>query len=200
MAPTKLLMYGSRIPRLAARTTGGGSNASSTSGGSGDGQSVSPIVPALIAVAIFVLSALVIMKAVHSLRGGSIVPIHRKSIEDEKPQLWEVSLDEKTVPVSDAGTWSEMMPVSVGYLPTYDSFAVTRPPSVATTGSSTCSRSQSRGKVHSWSFSPPKPSAKADAMDDELRPMRVAVLIAMPTPSGGELCPPAPAYLGLAET
>ncbi|KAI9062548.1 hypothetical protein FKP32DRAFT_1604055 [Trametes sanguinea] len=195
MPATKLLVYGSRIPRLVARTADGSSADASQSTAPDNGPVVSPIVPALIAVAVFVLSSLVILKAVRSLRGGSGVTVYRKAVDEEKPQLWEVSLNEKAAPVHDAGTWSEMMPISVGYLPPDDTPTLTRPPSVATTtSSSSCSRPRSR----TWSFSPPKPAAKPVEPDDEAR-LHVAVLIAMPTPSGDEPRPPAPAYLGLAE-
>ncbi|KAL7280428.1 hypothetical protein ACG7TL_005358 [Trametes sanguinea] len=159
------------------------------------GPVVSPIVPALIAVAVFILSSLVILKAVRSLRGGSGLTIYRKAVEEEKPQLWEVSLSEKATPIHDAGTWSEMMPISVGYLPSDDSPTLARPPSVATTSSSSsCSRPRSR----TWSLSPPRIASRPVEPDDEAR-LHVAVLIAMPSPSGNEPRQPAPAYLGLAE-
>ncbi|OSD04743.1 hypothetical protein PYCCODRAFT_1465711 [Trametes coccinea BRFM310] len=195
MPATKLIVYGSRIPHLVARTSDGSGADASQSSAPSSGPVVSPIVPALIAVAVFILSSLVILKAVRSLRGGSGLTIYRKAVEEEKPQLWEVSLSEKATPIHDAGTWSEMMPISVGYLPTDDSPTLARPPSVATTSSSSsCSRPRSR----TWSLSPPRIASRPVEPDDEAR-LHVAVLIAMPSPSGNEPRQPAPAYLGLAE-
>ncbi|KAI8996424.1 hypothetical protein BD414DRAFT_477928 [Trametes punicea] len=194
--------YRSRMPRLAARTADNGNAATSRtprSSGTSSGAVVSPLVSALIAVAIFVLSTLVIMKAIRSLRGRDVVPVYHKPPEEEKPRMWEVSLSKKPVPPCDARNWSQMMPVSVYYVPSCDTQTLALPPSAATTGTTRLSRSRSRDtRRSSWNLSLEKSAAKSGGADEAPR-VQVAVLIAMPSPSVDEPHPPAPAYLGLAE-
>ncbi|KAH9893387.1 hypothetical protein C8Q73DRAFT_791249 [Cubamyces lactineus] len=204
------LVYGAR---LAVRTSDGDPSSSSPSqpsSGSG-GSTVSPVVPALIAVAIFVLSTLVILKAVRSLRGGGVSPSYKAPADEEKPQLWEVNLDEKAMSPSTAEHWEQIMPVSVDYWPT-DPEALRVParplslpvPAVTHTSRSP-SRDSRRSSRSSWSLFPEKLAAQSAAAADDTGRLRVAVLIAMPSPSRDKMTPsdmpaaPSPAYLGLAE-
>ncbi|KAI0333867.1 hypothetical protein GY45DRAFT_188835 [Cubamyces sp. BRFM 1775] len=205
---TQPLVYGAR---LAVRTNDGGPSSSNPPPTSGSGgPAISPVVPALIAVAIFVLSTLVIHKAVRSLRNGSVTPSYKAPAEEEKPQMWEVNLSEKAMSPSTAEHWEQIMPVSVDYWPT-ESGAVrvpARPLSIpapaATHTSRSPSRDSRRSSRSSWSLLSEKLAAQSAAADDPGR-LRVAVLIAMPAPARDMAmasdmpAAPSPAYLGLAE-
>ncbi|KAI0664304.1 hypothetical protein C8Q70DRAFT_228874 [Cubamyces menziesii] len=198
---------------LAVRTSDGESTSSSPppSSDSSGGSAVSPVVPALIAVAIFVLSTLVVLKAVRSLRGGGVSPSFKASPEDEKPQLWEVSLDEKAASPTTAEHWEQIMPVSVDYWPTdpetlrAHARSLSIPAPAATHTSRSPSRDSRRSSRSSWSLFPEKLAAQSASADDDTGHLRVAVLIAMPTPARDKTTPsdtpaaPSPAYLGLAE-
>ncbi|OJT13591.1 hypothetical protein TRAPUB_9856 [Trametes pubescens] len=182
--------------------------------GSPDRPSVNPAIPALIAVVVFVVCTLVVLKGVRALRGHGVVPVYRKpEPEEEKPRMWEVHMDQppsSCVHVGERG-WNGVMPISLEYLPPHeppctppDSSSPTRPP---LRPPARASRSLSRDSPRSsWSTFPEKRTASphsVGAVEDPAR-LRVAVLIAMPspaktTPSGAVPAAPAPAYLGLAE-
>ncbi|KAI0831830.1 hypothetical protein BC628DRAFT_1415333 [Trametes gibbosa] len=215
------LVYGSRMARLFARTTDGegstttnGTSHSSTS--NGGSHPVNPAVPALIAVTVFVLCTLVFYKGIRALRGHGVVPVYRKPVEEEKPRMWEVHLNRPSTPpcVPAVDGWDRLMPVAVEFLPPYEprsppplSGSSIRPPLRACASTSTRgSRSPSRDTPRtSWSSFPEKRPASfsKDFAEDDPARMRVAVIIAMPSPpsspSASEPAPPAPAYLGLAD-
>ncbi|EIW58520.1 uncharacterized protein TRAVEDRAFT_72065 [Trametes versicolor FP-101664 SS1] len=220
----KPLIYGSRISLLAARVLDNDSSTSTNSttladvpSGSRGRPSVNPAIPALIAVVVFVVCTLVVLKGVRALRGDGVVPVYRKparELQEEKPRMWEVHMDQSPsfscVRVGEHG-WNGMMPISLEYLPpnappceALASASPTRPP---LRSSPRASRSLSRDSARSsWSTFSEKPTASvrsAEATEDPAR-LRVAVLIAMPSPtkpspSSAIPATPAPAYLGLAE-
>ncbi|KAI0372584.1 hypothetical protein BV20DRAFT_1050483 [Pilatotrama ljubarskyi] len=225
IASGKPLVYGSRVPRLAVRTTNNADAASSTTTSNSDSShhtsTINAAIPAFIAVAVFVLTTFVAMRAIRGLRGGGVSPVYRKSAEDEKPQLYEVHLGDAPPPVRTTGRWDQMMPVSLEYLPPYEPQSPSRPsssrapslsppapPSPAARPSRSPSRERGRSRS-SWGVFSDRSAASAPAEDPSR--MRVAVLIAMPsppTPGGGDHrsswgssvpASPPPAYLGLAE-
>ncbi|KAL1941268.1 hypothetical protein VTO73DRAFT_7480 [Trametes versicolor] len=176
--------------------------------------SVNPAIPALIAVVVFVVCTLVVLKGVRALRGDGVVPVYRKpQVEEEKPRMWEVHMEQpppsSCVRVGEHG-WNGMMPVSLEYLPpneppcsTLSSASPTPPP---LRSSPRASRSLSRDSPRSsWSTFSEKPTASLYSVEATEEParLRVAVLIAMPSPTkpspSNVLPAPPPAYLGLAE-
>lgn len=56
--------------------------------------SVNPAIPALIAVVVFVVCTLVVLKGVRALRGDGVVPVYRKPQVEEKPRMWEVHMEQ----------------------------------------------------------------------------------------------------------
>ncbi|KAI0629352.1 hypothetical protein C8Q77DRAFT_322456 [Trametes polyzona] len=225
-------IYGSRMPRLLARTVDGGSSPSSISTPSSSGSSsdhsngghpaVNPAIPALIAVAVFVLCVLVVIKGIHSLRGNGVTPVYRKPLEEEeKPRMYEVSLGRHPVspcaPPPPGEGWSQMMPVAVEYLPPLQPRSTSpsrsrgpsplRPPPRVVAPATRGSRSLSRDSFRSsWSSFPEKRAGSPSTASEDPARMRVAVIIAMPSPSASPSpertdstpASPAPAYLGLA--
>ncbi|KAI0352145.1 hypothetical protein OH77DRAFT_822503 [Trametes cingulata] len=229
------LVYGSRMPRLVVRTTDNADSASSTATSNSDSHhtpTLNAAIPAFIAVAVFVLCTVVAMRAIRVLRGQGVTPVYRKSDEDEKPQMFEIHLGEPPEPARTAGGWEQVMPVSLEYLPPYEapshpsssrasssraassrasSVGPPTPPSLPARPSRPSSRERGLSSS-SWSVFSSKSAATASSQDDPSRSMRVAVLIAMPSPppppgggdrrsswgSGAPTSPP-PAYLGLAE-
>ncbi|KAI0642283.1 hypothetical protein C8Q79DRAFT_984983 [Trametes meyenii] len=201
-------------PHLAARTlnthacaspssTPDSSQASTTAPG------VNPVVPALIAVVVFVVCTFVVLKAFRAMRPSGVTPVYHPLVEEEKPHLWEVSVPQnRFLPTCGLWEWCQLMPVSVEYLPTTcpTTSSPRRPLSIGVFSQLDNFRSFSRDSRRSSSWSvPPKKSAASDRSGVEER-MRVAVLIAMPSPDRTSnlssvtlsMSTP-PTYLGLTE-
>lgn len=118
--PPQPLIYGPRMPLLAARALDADASASTNSTTLADvpsdrrgHPSVNPAIPALIAVVVFVVCTLVVLKGVRALRGDGVVPVYRKpQVEEEKPRMWEVHMEQSPpsscVHVGEHG-WNGMM-------------------------------------------------------------------------------------------
>lgn len=100
-------MHGSRTPLLAARVLDTDASTSTNittladvPSGSRGHPSVNPAIPALIAVAVFVVCTLVVLKGVRALHGDGVIPVYRKLAQDveEKPRMWEVHMDQSRPP------------------------------------------------------------------------------------------------------
>ncbi|KAI0675851.1 hypothetical protein C8Q78DRAFT_1074832 [Trametes maxima] len=178
---------------------GSSTGGSSHSGTSGSKSSLNPVVPALIAVTVFILACVVMTKAIRGLRGERVVPVYRTPGQDseKKPRVWEVRLDNiHTSPRATPQRWHEVMPVGVEYVRPCASAPLARPPGAPNRLSPSITRDSRRS---SRTVIPEKTAADEKASGQpESACLRVAVLIAMPTLGRDALAAPAPAYLGLA--
>ncbi|KAM5536584.1 hypothetical protein V8D89_009679 [Ganoderma adspersum] len=142
----------------------------------------SGIVPAVIAVVIFVVGVFVILRILRAIRRNRLVVAY--TAELETPRMWEVRLDTAVDP-SFEGKWNEVMPLAAQPQRNISSRS---PPSRGMFVPTDVSGSQSSGRDSGDSNRRLLPltfrkGAVSPVDNDYALPGHVVVLIAMPTPN-----------------